>query len=76
MTDGFALLLYAAPFVLIWVWYARKRQRLHALSIATLEDSVAAGLTEPASLHPVVDVNKCIGCGSCIAEWCTERPRW
>lgn len=38
----------------------------------TLE-SQAAGLVDPASLHPVVILNKCIGCASCIAA-CPEMP--
>ena len=33
----------------------------------------AAGLLEPASLHPVIDPARCIGCGSCIKA-CPEQP--
>jgi thioredoxin reductase (NADPH) len=72
-SDGLALALYTIPLVLIWLWYARKRQRLHATSVATLEDSLAAGLIEPVSLHPIIDTTKCIGCGSCISA-CPEMP--
>lgn len=37
-----------------------------------LQQNIAAGLTEPASLHPVIDPVTCIGCGSCVAA-CPEQ---
>ena len=37
------------------------------------EQAVAAGLAEPASLHPVIDTLRCIGCGSCVKA-CPEQP--
>jgi thioredoxin reductase (NADPH) len=33
----------------------------------------AAGLQDPASLHPVIDPARCIGCGSCVKA-CPEEP--
>jgi thioredoxin reductase (NADPH) len=36
-------------------------------------ESVAAGLTEPASLHPIIDAAKCLGCGACVKA-CPEQP--
>ncbi len=30
-----------------------------------------SGMSEPASLHPLIDVSRCIGCGSCAAA-CPE----
>lgn len=36
-------------------------------------ESVEAGLVEPASLHPRIDPNICIGCGACVAA-CPEQP--
>lgn len=47
----------------------------HAHSVAAkaaLQESVAAGLTEPPSLHPVVDLNVCIGSGACVRA-CPEK---
>lgn len=49
-------------------WRAR-RERAHA---AQLADAVAAGLNEPATLHPVVDPARCIGSGSCV-QACPEQ---
>ena len=72
-SDTLHLALYAAPLVLIWWAYAHKRRRHHREALETLQDSVEAGLIDPASLHPVIDANKCIGCGSCISA-CPEMP--
>jgi thioredoxin reductase/ferredoxin len=65
--------LYATPLVLVLYFYVRKRQAQHRASVATLDESREAGLLEPASLHPVIDTGKCIGCGSCVAA-CPEMP--
>ena len=73
MTDPITLALYAAPLVLIWLVYVRKRRALHRLSVATLDDSREAGLLDAPSLHPVIDMGTCIGCGSCVAA-CPEMP--
>jgi thioredoxin reductase/ferredoxin len=43
------------------------------MSLAIHEQSTSAGVTEPVSLHPVIDTAKCIGCGSC-AKACPEQP--
>ncbi len=60
------VVIYATPFVLIWVWYMRRVSRREKLAVQTLEESTKAGLTEPASLHPIIDPNRCIGSGSCV----------
>ena len=71
--DLLSLGAYAAPLAFIWLFYAIRRQRDHRETIKTRDESVEAGLTEPASLHPLIDPDKCIGCGSCIAA-CPEMP--
>jgi thioredoxin reductase/ferredoxin len=73
MLDPVALIVYAAPLVLIWLVYVRKRRAQHRASAAVLDDSREAGLLDAPSLHPVVDTGKCIGCGSCVAA-CPEMP--
>jgi len=67
------LLFYVVPLAAIFGWYIVRRQRHHELSVATLAESAEAGLLDPASLHPVIDPVKCIGCGSCVAA-CPEMP--
>jgi len=47
----------------------RKRSRRHA---EVLAESQAAGLMEPPSLHPVVDLSVCIGSGACVRA-CPEQ---
>ncbi len=63
--------LYFFPLLLILLWYVRRGQSEHARSLAMLEENQRAGLTEPASLHPVIDSVRCMGCGSC-ASACPE----
>jgi thioredoxin reductase/ferredoxin len=65
--------VYAIPLLLILAWYGRRRHRIHSHSTAVREEAVAAGLLEPASLHPVIDAAKCVGCGACVRA-CPEQP--
>ena len=36
------------------------------------DEAVEAGLTQPASLHPVIDTSQCVGCRSCVSA-CPEK---
>ena len=67
------LALWASPLVLIWLLYAWSSRRRQQRAAETLEESVSAGLVDPASLHPVIDASKCIGCASCVSA-CPEMP--
>jgi thioredoxin reductase (NADPH) len=73
MQDVLGIAIYVVPLALIWLGYVLRRRAQHRASAATLEESVEAGLTEAASLHPVINANRCIGCGSCVAA-CPEMP--
>jgi thioredoxin reductase/NAD-dependent dihydropyrimidine dehydrogenase PreA subunit len=71
---GTALIgIYAIPLLLILAWYGQRRRRIHARSKSVREEAVAAGLLEPASLHPVIDAAMCVGCGACVRA-CPEQP--
>ena len=61
-----SLILYFLPLAVITAIYLWRQQRVHAHHLRTLEDTVAAGMTEPASLHPLIDASKCLGCGACV----------
>lgn len=66
------ILLYGAAFAAILYWYIRSRNAKLAEHARQLEESVEAGLTEPPSLHPVIDPNRCIGSGACV-QACPEH---
>lgn len=70
--DLLLTLVYLIPVLLTVLVYLGFRRREEARHLATLADSQASGLTEAASLHPVVDPNRCIGSGGC-ARACPEQ---
>jgi thioredoxin reductase len=65
------LLYYLVPLLLLILWNAAGRRRQESVNVAQLEQNRNAGLTEPASLHPLIDPGKCMGCGSCVSA-CPE----
>lgn len=67
-------LIYALPLLVIWTIYWLRQRRSDAANVATLEEAHEAGLVEPASLHPLVDANRCLGCGACVTA-CPEQPQ-
>ena len=62
----FSLAIYAIPFAVITAIYVWRQRRIEGRHRQTLEDTVAAGMTEPASLHPLINDSKCLGCGACV----------
>lgn len=65
--------VYALPLVILYLVMLRRRSKVVATGSAVYRESIEAGLTQPPSLHPVVDPNICIGCESCIHA-CPEYP--
>lgn len=72
--DSLIYLFYGLPSLLAVTWFLRRRSRLEQLSARTHEETRAAGLNDPASLHPIIDPARCIGCGSCVKA-CPEEPQ-
>ena len=70
----FVLAIYGIPLISILFFYIRGKKKSHVVSTVVLEENIKAGLTEPASIHPVINVNRCKGCGSCIHA-CPEREK-
>ena len=66
------IFLYGLPLIIILIFYLWKRSSRHQKSKSIYEESVASGMTEPASLHPVVDASRCLGCASCVTA-CPEK---
>jgi len=71
--NSLVYLFYVFPTLLLFGWYIRRRGRLEQRSTQAHEESRSAGMHEPASLHPVIDPARCIGCGSCVKA-CPEEP--
>lgn len=71
--NSLVYIFYVVPTLLLFSWYIRRRGRLERRSMHAHEESRAAGMHEPASLHPVIDPARCIGCGSCVKA-CPEEP--
>jgi thioredoxin reductase/Pyruvate/2-oxoacid:ferredoxin oxidoreductase delta subunit len=66
------LLTYAIPLVLIWLYLGWNSRRKAAKAIRIMHEAQEAGLTEPASLHPVIDPALCLGCAACVKA-CPEK---
>lgn len=64
--------LYVLPLIIIFLLYFWKRSRKHKKSKQVFDESVASGMTEPASMHPVIDHVRCLGCAVCVAT-CPEK---
>lgn len=66
------ILIYVFVALLIWLGYLLNRKRKQRFARRELEEAQAAGLLQPASLHPLIDANLCVGCRSCISA-CPEK---
>lgn len=64
--------LYGLPMAVVMLFYIFRHRRLREVHTETWRESLEAGLTEPASLHPVFDPNLCIGSGGCYKA-CPEQ---
>ena len=68
--DSLQYLIYVLPLMIIGIyWYIHSRRQQQNLD--KIKQLTSDGLTEPASLHPLVDANKCIGSGACVSA-CPE----
>lgn len=66
------LLAYAIPLVSLWLlWFLHSRRQTRR-ALAVFEEARLAGMAEPASLHPVIDPARCLGCAACVKA-CPER---
>ncbi len=69
---------YATYFILflftvtILTWYLRKYFLVSKTTISKIKTAKKLGSYEPVSLHPVIDLERCIGSGACITA-CPEQ---
>ena len=63
--------VYILTLILIFLAYIWRYQRTQRANINQIESNIKAGLTEPASLHPLINSNACIGAGACVSA-CPE----
>ena len=64
--------IYLVPILILLAIYGRGRVQLHVQSSAAWGEAVESGLTEPPTLHPVFELAKCYGSGSCVKA-CPEH---
>src|SRR5919197_4747308 len=72
MSDVPLLALYGLPLaaaLLVYLWSRRSRE---ADALAVMRTAEQAGLTEPATIHPVIDPSICVGSGACVRA-CPEK---
>jgi thioredoxin reductase/Pyruvate/2-oxoacid:ferredoxin oxidoreductase delta subunit len=62
-------LLVTAVIYGVWTRRARKEEQE---VLATLEDMAALGQIVPDTIHPVIDLDRCIGSGACVLA-CPEK---
>ena len=71
MTDT-AIYYYLAPMLFIWgIHYGLRTRRQHRAT-RLRDESHKSGLVQPASLHPLIDPCRCLGCRSCLSA-CPEK---
>jgi thioredoxin reductase/NAD-dependent dihydropyrimidine dehydrogenase PreA subunit len=59
-------LVYVGPLAATLHLYRAGRRRRGAPHLRALERARAEGGAEPASLHPAINPNRCLGCGACV----------
>lgn len=72
MSDLYYYLLPVAFALFVIVTYVRRKNRHYAAAAAVLDEAMKSGMTEPPSLHPVIDPVKCCGSGACVSA-CPEK---
>ena len=71
MEDFSQYSIYGTFLTLILVSYFCNQALRNRRNKAELASAIRSGLTEPTSLHPIINPNRCIGCGTC-ASACPE----
>ncbi len=67
-----AVYIYFLPILAIAFFHVRGRNRKTSAALSLQKEAIDSGLTEPSSLHPFIDPNKCLGAGGCVKA-CPEE---
>ena len=54
------------PVLLLLIMHVYRVQRRQNIATRARLEAIESGLTEPSSLHPIIDRDQCIGCKSCV----------
>ncbi|MCU7940875.1 MAG: NAD(P)-binding domain-containing protein [gamma proteobacterium symbiont of Bathyaustriella thionipta] len=66
------ILVYGLPLALVYLFHIKRRRQRDIQNIDMLTTSVNDGMTEPPSLHPLIDPTICGGCNACVKS-CPEK---
>lgn len=72
MNGYLAWLVYLVPIAFVLAVYSWRQSRVSQSGRARFEMALEQGLTEPSSLHPVIEPSLCIGSGTCVRA-CPEQ---
>jgi thioredoxin reductase/NAD-dependent dihydropyrimidine dehydrogenase PreA subunit len=64
-------LLYLVPLAAGYALWSRAGRKSETRARSALANARAAGLDEPATLHPEISPSRCLGCGACVGA-CPE----
>jgi thioredoxin reductase/Pyruvate/2-oxoacid:ferredoxin oxidoreductase delta subunit len=66
------LLIYLTPLLIFLAVYVIRQNKRNRRGRQRLNEAKEAGLTEPASLHPLINLSLCCGSGACVKA-CPEK---
>ena len=72
MNDPGLILIYVVPFLVALTIYLLSRRKKFRRAASVRTESEEAGLTEPTSLHPKIDLALCCGAAACV-QACPEK---
>jgi thioredoxin reductase/Pyruvate/2-oxoacid:ferredoxin oxidoreductase delta subunit len=64
-------MIYLFPMLIIWKLYYYFSNTKTTKNTSIKKEAISTGMTEPASLHPVINPSQCIGCATCVSA-CPE----
>ena len=70
LTNNILWIYYLVPVFFVFIYW-RLTQKKHHSNVRQLETAHSEGLSEPASLHPIIDETKCLACKACVSA-CPE----